>query len=318
MENKTVTLSRHLALVALVSKRPGISVELLAELLSVPTEVVLEDIYLLDEVGIGDLLPGEIFYFDLEVLAEQKRVELIYHVDLGPALPLTGREVSYLLAGLAGLAPELTEEELAEVPKLLADVLALSGSNSAPDVEDLLEVLSVTATGPTRQAAITVREAMNEGKCLHLDYLSAGGKRSTRIVEPTSLTQMEDGWVLEAWCQTAAAERSFRLDRMVSVQKSDEPVEKRVARARRTKTPTCQVTLDKDSRWVLGELPITSLTEDEDTLTVTFKVFDDRWMVSQLILLSPHVLSVTPPKYAAMARERAQQVRQSRKVEEPG
>jgi len=69
-----------------------------------------------------------------------------------------------------------------------------------------------------------IGEAMTSGRVLHLAYTDLAGAATTRDVEPLGLLWGPGGWYLAAWCRLRSAVRGFQLDRIGSVELSDERV----------------------------------------------------------------------------------------------
>ncbi len=305
MENKTVTLSRHLALVSLVERNPGIALGELAEIFGFTKERMHREILLLDRAGIGDLLPDETFFFDMDLLEREGRVQLQYDLGASGLQPLTDEEVTRLIMGLAAVSTSLDADESQLIPHLLGVVLRLGESDGAPDLPDVSRLLSVIEPR-TRTWEELVERASDEGRELHLTYLAADSRLSERTVDPLSRFQGPDGWILRAWCHRARAERNFRLDRIVSA-KLGVPVEAgRVRRSSRVGGKSCHVTLTSQAEWLLGELPIEASKRVERGIRVTFRVWEPQWMAEELILMAPYVLDVEPLQYWELAQANAE------------
>lgn len=59
-----------------------------------------------------------------------------------------------------------------------------------------------------------LRRAIRERRRLALDYLDLEGRASHRILRPLGLSFWGGTWTLAAWCESRAAFRTFRVDRM--------------------------------------------------------------------------------------------------------
>ncbi|MFF1560911.1 helix-turn-helix transcriptional regulator [Streptomyces sp. NPDC058279] len=70
-------------------------------------------------------------------------------------------------------------------------------------------------------------EAVVSGRVLHLSYADRAGAVTTRDVEPLGLLWGPSGWYLAAWCRLRSAVRGFHLDRIASLELSDERVASR-------------------------------------------------------------------------------------------
>jgi predicted DNA-binding transcriptional regulator YafY len=104
-----------------------------------------------------------------------------------------------------------------------------------PERADVLDWPSLLA-GPSRtaerEAAILplVRQALSGERKLGFAYEDKDRRRSKRVVWPVALAFFDSARMLAAWCETRAAFRHFRLDRMM------EPIvlDERLPKARRT------------------------------------------------------------------------------------
>ncbi len=62
-----------------------------------------------------------------------------------------------------------------------------------------------------------MRAALADGRKLAFGYADKDGARTERIVWPVAVGFFESLMMLAAWCETRAAFRHFRLDRMADV-----------------------------------------------------------------------------------------------------
>ena len=67
-----------------------------------------------------------------------------------------------------------------------------------------------------------VRAALNGERKLGFAYEDKNGRRSTRVVWPVALGFFDEARMLAAWCETRAAFRHFRLDRMTDLSVQDQ------------------------------------------------------------------------------------------------
>jgi len=73
---------------------------------------------------------------------------------------------------------------------------------------------------PSVQATLqTLREAAQEHRKIQLVYCDASEQMTQRTVRPLGCFYWGKVWTLAAWCETRSGFRSFRLDRMVQVQR---------------------------------------------------------------------------------------------------
>ena len=78
-----------------------------------------------------------------------------------------------------------------------------------------------------------IRQAIRDGRKLHLSYRSDAGEITTRIVWPVLLGYAETSRLLVAWCELRQDFRHFRTDRMLAADASSEPVALRDGELRR-------------------------------------------------------------------------------------
>jgi proteasome accessory factor C len=90
---------------------------------------------------------------------------------------------------------------------------------------------TVPATVPTTSEQHVLAElttAMREQRVLRIEYYSQGrGELSERAVEPLRLQRLKQHWYAVAWCRKADDLRSFRLDRVKSLEVLDATFEDR-------------------------------------------------------------------------------------------
>lgn len=84
------------------------------------------------------------------------------------------------------------------------------------------EVLSNKKTANTLDE---IREAINLKQVIQIEYLSLEGKKSTRDVRPLGLFFWGKIWTLASWCELRQSYRSFRVDKIQSVQLSSKSFE---------------------------------------------------------------------------------------------
>lgn len=303
MENKSLTLSRLLALVAYIERFPGITVEELADHFGRSEKLIRADIAVLDEAGFGDALPDKTFFLDMDRYLTLDELQVDSHLQVKSAPRLTAQEAAMLVVGLAALAshPGVAEQG---APQLVAKILALAG-REARDVGYRVRVIESNASEAARQV---INQAIRTKRQLRVRYLSAAERETTRTVDPQRLTRVDDGWLLDAWCHEADEPRTFRLDRMLNCEPL--PTPQQPGRPRRRRTPTeCMVLLGPASQWRHQETSSTRTQRVPEGFKVAFPVWDEEWLTSQLLALSPDVLAVSPPGFGRAAAERARAAR---------
>jgi predicted DNA-binding transcriptional regulator YafY len=82
-----------------------------------------------------------------------------------------------------------------------------------------------------RERLDSLHSAVDERRVVHIGYASPSGEVTTRDVEPLCLAFWGHVWTLGAWCRLRCSFRTFRLDRMASVEVRTELVPETKARS---------------------------------------------------------------------------------------
>lgn len=133
-----------------------------------------------------------------------------------PPLMFADEELEALVLGTRWVASQ-GDPRLALAAR---DALAKIGAVLPADRREALDEPGLLIV-PTKVAAVEavdlgiLRRALREEKKLALLYRDAEGRESRRIVWPIALGFFERTRVLAAWCESRAAFRHFRVDRMV-------------------------------------------------------------------------------------------------------
>lgn len=108
----------------------------------------------------------------------------------------------------------------------------LSAASMRFDAAEMERTLRAAA-GPHDSAAFeALADAVRAEKVVDIRYQKEGAEAAEqRRVEPLQLFADRGVWYLSAWCRSAGALRTFRLDRVLSVQATGEPVTRTAARA---------------------------------------------------------------------------------------
>ena len=91
----------------------------------------------------------------------------------------------------------------------------------APSVRDVLRAQGGVRSQQDEPLNLPgpLQEALQEGSSLWLLYESAHGERTRRLVRPIMVSQRRGRAYLVAYCHLRAAERSFRLDRIIAMER---------------------------------------------------------------------------------------------------
>jgi predicted DNA-binding transcriptional regulator YafY len=141
---------------------------------------------------------------------------LMFDEDELAALALGSRMVKGWSDRALGKA---AEQALAKIEAVLPDRLKAQAGAAALLVPDFHVPVGVVAPlGALRGAVDACRK-------VRLSYRRADGAASERTVWPLGLVFWGNAWTLAAWCELRCDFRTFRLDRMASVEALDERYE---------------------------------------------------------------------------------------------
>ena len=321
-------LTRLLALPAWVAENPGVTVKEAAEHFGVPPAVIERDVNTLWVSGLPGGMHGDLVDFDATDF-EAGRLRLSEPLGLDRPVRLTRQEAISLLMALRVLADLLADDE-ASAPVIASTqqaVTALLTAGVADDADMQADVQGGPSTSPvsehadrsgrTAQVLAAVRSALRDRRRLHLAYVSATDTLSERDVDPITLESDGSHMTLVGWCLSAKAERSFRLDRITSVEVLDVPsVRHRAPRRKHRSTidrsvgekPRATLTLRPTGRWLAEQVPCLSQEETADgSLRVVVEGRDRAWLIGLVLSAGRHLVAVEPPDLAQEAAAAAKQ-----------
>ncbi len=321
-------LTRLLALPAWVAENPGVTVKEAAEHFGVPPAVIERDVNTLWVSGLPGGMHGDLVDFDASDF-EAGRLRLSEPLGLDRPVRLTRQEAISLLMALRVLADLLADDE-ASAPVIASTqqaVTALLTAGVADDADMQADVQGGPSTSPvsehadrsgrTAQVLAAVRSALRDRRRLHLAYVSATDTLSERDVDPITLESDGSHMTLVGWCLSAKAERSFRLDRITSVEVLDVPsVRHRAPRRKHRSTidrsvgekPRATLTLRPTGRWLAEQVPCLSQEETADgSLRVVVEGRDRAWLIGLVLSAGRHLVAVEPPDLAQEAAAAAKQ-----------
>lgn len=280
-------LQRLLAILQWAADRPeGVEVPVLCERFRLrPPELV-------KELELAMMVGGDSVHYDempFEVFVEDGRVYVRLFSFRRP-MRLTPAEGLALVAA----ADVLVDREAAgdgdgpsPLERALDKLAALLGITPG-------QALEIDLDPDGGETGRRLRAAIDAGRRVRFTYWTYGRDEvAAREVEPWALQSHQGVWYLDGWAVDAAAERRFRLDRMVDVVQTDEPC--RVERpARRPAEPGVsldapRVVLDlaPRARWVVDAHPVLQADEVGDRLRVTLAVTGRTWLERLLVRLGP-------------------------------
>jgi len=135
-----------------------------------------------------------------------------------PPLMFNEEELQALVFG-ADVARSWGDSQMAEAAdSILAKVDAVLPEKLRPALDShRLVVPDTTMNERTTEMLGTVRDGINRRVRIFLDYRDASDQGTERIVWPLTLLYWGKTWTLGAWCELRQAFRSFRVDRIHSL-----------------------------------------------------------------------------------------------------
>ncbi|MCJ8503696.1 WYL domain-containing protein [Kocuria flava] len=252
-------LSRLLEIVRWVYAHQGAELEETARRFGITDQELIADLNTLFVCGKPGHMPDQL----IDASWDDGHVYLSNADELSDPVRLTQPEASALLVGLQTLrtVPGGDSEAVASA---IAKVAGAAG-----DATGLANAVGARPTTDAPAAALadvmaTVRRAVEQGRRLRIRYVVPSRDELTeRVVDPVQVFSSNTHWYVRAWCLEAEGMRSFRLDRISSVEDAG-PAGERPAAAREAAgalppapgTPdTVEVVLitDRRSRWIADQ-----------------------------------------------------------------
>lgn len=293
--------ARALDLVPYLLEHQGISIAELAQVFGVSEKQINSDLILIHMCGLPGYTPLEL----IEMYYEDGYVTVSDPQSLNKPRKMNRTEITSLLVSL-DLLKSTRSDSIAKEVETLKTKLRKSLSFENPYV--------VVANSKNSDLVEQIELAIAKGNALEIDYLSGSKDKSTeRLILPLELYQENNFTYLKAWCQTSEGERTFRLDRFVSLNISDA---NRISYARNEKLITPQLAnidliVSKQARNFIEENRgvISSLIEGEE-IQVTLHPIDLDWLARTILGYGSSIRVVGPKQLAEDVTARAKAIRQ--------
>lgn len=190
--------------------RPPVTAQLLAQAMDVSERTIYRDIDALRAAGAR--IDGEAGFG--------------YTLTEDPALPpqmFSHAEIEALVLGLREVR-EVADPPLADAANsALAKLRATLPDRLRSHLENsVLYAKRFTPRPPLAIDPAVIRKAAWEEMALDISYADVNGAETERRVYPLSIVFLDYSLVVIAWCKLRTAERMFRLDRIRTVEISDE------------------------------------------------------------------------------------------------
>lgn len=289
-ESAPVRLSRLLSLVPWLTAHDGVSVREAATHFGITPEQLEKDLWLLVCCGLPGHGPEHLI--DIQFWDDGGRIHVIDPQTLASPVRLSADESVSLVLGLRVLETLPGNHDRATIQELIELLTRIARDHVADSERWVLE------TDISDHVRDTVEQAMATGAAIAIEYHAATNDEVTdRVVIPTELSVVDGRVFLHAWCLGAHANRTFRLDRIVSAALSDEvssgsdaahmpsKVEQTSSSGSTSDAPTTVVlALAPSARWLIDVYNLTVAEEDsEGNCTVEWSVWNSEWLIRQII-----------------------------------
>ena len=204
---------RLLSLVPYLREHDGVAMTDVAAAFGISLKTLREDLSVLWMCGMPGLTPGDLIDIDMDAVDGEGVIHLSNADYLTRPLRLSADEALALVLALRTLREIAGPGKRDAVDRAMKKLEAVAGNVPATDQA----TVAVTAARDDIQAR--VNDGLQRGKRLDLTYDVASRAETTRrMVDPLRVFVLEGYGYLEAWCYSANALRTFRLDRIAAVE----------------------------------------------------------------------------------------------------
>jgi proteasome accessory factor C len=297
-------VSRLLALVPYLQRHPDADLEETSGAFGVSSKQLLADLDVLWYCGLPGGLPGDLIEIDMDALTASGRIRLSNADYLTRPMRFTPDEVLSLLVALRTVRELAGPSNGDGVETALAKLEAASGASASPNV--------AVVGGPAAVRDV-LAAAIDAGQLVEFDYTDAGLEPSVPTVAPARLIVRDGFGYLQAWNIDRAAWRTYRLDRIDAVRRTEEPAGEFgtppefgpgwLERSGEAQAVTLR--LAPEAAWITEYIPVQDVRSTERETEVDLLVADPAWLRSLLLRLGAGLLEVIPPEAAESARKAA-------------
>ncbi len=300
-------LGRMLVIVPYFVQHPGTSLDAASRLFDVPAAQLRKDLDLLFMSGLPPYGPGDLIDVDVD---EDGCVWISMADHFARPLRLTRQEA---LAVSVRATELLATPGVPQAPALAGALAKLRDALGADTLGDASGIEAAEAGRAPAHLGV-LRGASAAHRRVRIDYAAAStGARSTRTIEPEAVFASAGHWYAVAWDVDADGERLFRIDRVVSVEPTDETFEPRglEGATRPLYTPgegdtAVRLLLRPSARWVAEYYATTDVhVRDDGSVEATFPAKQTGWVARLLLRLAPEAEAIEPSELAGEVRELA-------------
>jgi proteasome accessory factor C len=301
-----------LSLVPYLREHDGIAMTQVAAAFGISLKTLREDLSVLWMCGMPGLTPGDLIDIDMDAVDGEGVIHLSNADYLTRPLRLSTDEALALILALRTLREIAGPGKREAVDRAMKKLEAVAGNVPATDQASV----AVTAARDDIQAR--VNEGLQRGKRLDLTYDVASRAETTRrLVDPLRVFVLEGYGYLEAWCYSAKALRTFRLDRIAAVEVTSIDVAMHDVKLKDLSTgwwealkdaPLVTLELQPWATWVAEYYPTESVSgRPGGGLIVSLHVTNPAWLRSLLLRLQGGARVLAPEGAGDSAAEAARE-----------
>lgn len=279
--------ARMLDLVPYISSHQGISISELSADFGISETELLSDLNALWMCGDNR--------FDLIELEFESGYVTIRNADtLNLVRSLSTQEIISILLGLNLISKEL--------PTSRQDLLEIINSLQIKLGKGLERTIDAEPTKHSRALSL-VQDALSKSKKITIDYYTAAEDRLTnRVVTPLEIVQSNGNDFLIAFCESSQSQRTFRIDRIRTIQILDEEAKKMPSLAQATATNMTRIHILRDFRKCYESLGVGAPDTGQE---VSLATFSPQWVLRTVISAGGAMTVAEPPEVRREVATRA-------------
>jgi proteasome accessory factor C len=302
---------RLLSLVPYLREHDGAAMVDVATAFGITPKTLREDLNVLWMCGMPGLSPGDLIDIDMDAVDGEGVIHLSNADYLTRPLRLSADEALALVLALRTVREIAGPGKRDAVDRALRKLEAATGDLATGQA-------SVRVTTARDEIQARVNEGLQLGLRLDLTYDVASRAETTRrMVDPLRVFVLDGYGYLEAWCYSAVALRTFRLDRIAAVEVTDTPVAQHDVVLKDLTAgwfetlqdaPVVTLALLPSAAWVAEYYPTEEATTHPDgSMTISVRVTDPAWLRGLLLRLAGGARVLSPRGAGDSAAEAAQE-----------
>lgn len=297
-EQVSERISRLLALVPWLAKRPGITLTQTAEHFGISIETLTKDLWQLVLCGLPGYGPDQLVDIDFW---DDDRIWVQDPQTLAVPMRISSEEAIALSIALRRMnqIPGVSEKDT--INRLIAKMDAVTGS--------AMSVVTTSSADQTAQGEL-IESALANDLSLSFDYSSAKDNYSHRNVAPIRVFSVDDYVYLAAWCEQAEAVRSFRFDRIANVRTAEALFHGQIDLTAEVTglsdlelAPKALIRIDSDIAWVTEEVWVRQVPDphgiiNEGHILITVPYLSKEWLIRWIMSMGGAATVLEPIEFA--------------------